>query len=516
MLEFLAISTAVFAVLGIAWYGFTAMGLIRPLFLPSPGQVISRLEELWRSGQLAADAGISIYRIGLGFLISTAIALPIGVLIGCYRAWEAAIEPLVDFIRYMPVVAFVPLTILWTGTGDTQKFLIIFIGTFFQQVLLVMDNVKSVPRNFIDLGRTLEMPEWRILQRIVLPSAMPAHLGLAADQPWLGLDLAGRRRARRRHLRARLPHHHGAAVLPDRSHLRLSPDPRHSRSRHRPGDETCRPAALSSSRGGLMAAPKLVIAGLGKTYRTGRGDTVALRGFDIAIEDNEFVALVGTSGCGKSTLLSIAAGLESHDEGTISIDGEPITMPGLDRGVVFQSYTLLPWLTALGNVEFALRAAGLAGREAAGIARAHLSLVGLDGFENAYPSELSGGMRQRVAIARALSYRPKMLLMDEPFGALDALTRHHMQELLTAIWEKHRLTVLFITHDVEEAIYLSDRVAVMTNRPGRIKSIIPVPLPRPRRYELISSPAFRSLQLEVLEEIRSESIAVAALGSALA
>jgi NitT/TauT family transport system permease protein len=171
--EYLAISTTVFATLAVAWYGFTATGMIRPLFLPSPGQVIARLQELWRSGQLAADAGISIYRIGVGFLISTVIALPVGVLIGCYRAWEAAIEPFVDFIRYMPVVAFVPLTILWTGTGDAQKFLIIFIGTFFQQVLLVMDNVKSVPRNFIDLGRTLEMPEWRILQRIVLPSAMP-------------------------------------------------------------------------------------------------------------------------------------------------------------------------------------------------------------------------------------------------------------------------------------------------------------------------------------------------------
>jgi NitT/TauT family transport system ATP-binding protein len=191
-------------------------------------------------------------------------------------------------------------------------------------------------------------------------------------------------------------------------------------------------------------------------------------------------------------------------------------MPGLDRGVVFQSYTLLPWLTALGNVEFALKAAGSAGRDAPSLARAHLHLVGLEGFENAYPNELSGGMRQRVAIARALSYRPKMLLMDEPFGALDALTRHHMQELLTAIWEKHRLTVLFITHDVEEAIYLSDRVAVMTNRPGRIKSIVPVPLPRPRRYELISSPEFRTLQLEVLDEIRAESMAVAALGRALA
>jgi NitT/TauT family transport system ATP-binding protein len=265
-----------------------------------------------------------------------------------------------------------------------------------------------------------------------------------------------------------------------------------------------------------MAESKLVIAGLGKTYRTGRGETVALKDVDLAIDENEFVALVGTSGCGKSTLLAIAAGLETHDAGAISIDGEPITMPGLDRGVVFQSYTLLPWLTALGNVEFALKAAGTPRHEATGIAQAHLALVGLEGFEGAYPSELSGGMRQRVAIARALSYRPKMLLMDEPFGALDALTRHHMQELLTAIWEKHRLTVLFITHDVEEAVYLSDRVAVMTNRPGRIKSIIPVPLPRPRRYELISTPEFRKLQLDVLEEIRSESMALAALGKVLA
>ena len=139
-----------------------------------PAQVLSRLGELWASGQLFADIGISIYRISFGFLISTIVALPVGILIGSYRRWEAAIEPLVDFIRYMPVVAFVPLTILWAGTGDVQKLLIIFIGTFFQQVLLVMDNVKSVPRDFINLGRTLQMPEWRILQRIVLPSAMPA------------------------------------------------------------------------------------------------------------------------------------------------------------------------------------------------------------------------------------------------------------------------------------------------------------------------------------------------------
>jgi NitT/TauT family transport system ATP-binding protein len=264
-----------------------------------------------------------------------------------------------------------------------------------------------------------------------------------------------------------------------------------------------------------MGARKLSIKGLGKTFVTDRAQTVALEGVDLDINENEFVALVGTSGCGKSTLLSIAAGLEQQSEGEISIDGVPIEEPGLDRGVVFQSYTLLPWLNAQQNVEFALKAAGKTSREATEIARDHLHLVGLDGFEQAFPAELSGGMKQRVAIARALSYRPKVLLMDEPFGALDALTRHHMQELLTGIWEKHRLTVLFITHDVEEAVYLADRVAVMTNRPGRIKAIIPVSLPRPRLYDMVASPEFQGIHKTVLQAIRSESLAASRLRETL-
>lgn len=172
--RFISIAIAVFLILGLVWWLVTALGWVTPLFLPSPEMVLARLKGLAVGGQLLQDTLISIYRISIGFLISTAFALPIGILIGSYRAWEAMIEPLVDFIRYMPVVAFVPLTILWTGTGDAQKFLIIFIGTFFQQVLLVMDNVKSVPRDFINLGRTLQMPERQILMRIILPSAMPA------------------------------------------------------------------------------------------------------------------------------------------------------------------------------------------------------------------------------------------------------------------------------------------------------------------------------------------------------
>ncbi|HKQ95030.1 MAG TPA: ABC transporter permease [Aestuariivirgaceae bacterium] len=172
--EFARIAALVFVGLAVLWWLATALRLVPPLFLPSPAAVFARLHELWRTGKLVDDTLVSVYRITVGFLISTSFAIPIGVLIGTYRAWEAAIEPVVDFVRYMPVVAFVPLTILWTGTGDSQKFLIIWIGTFFQQVLLVMDNVKSVPRDFINLGRTFGMPERRILARIIVPSAMPA------------------------------------------------------------------------------------------------------------------------------------------------------------------------------------------------------------------------------------------------------------------------------------------------------------------------------------------------------
>jgi NitT/TauT family transport system permease protein len=191
--EFIGLAAAVFVGLGLLWWLVTALELVKPLFLPPPGKVLQRLDELAESGKLVDDTLISIYRISVGFLISTAFALPIGVLIGCYRHWEAAIEPLVDFIRYMPVVAFIPLTIFWAGTGDAQKFLIIWIGTFFQQVLLIMDNVKSVPRDFVNLGRTLEMSETRILFRIVLPSALPAiwdSLRISLGWAWTWLVVA--------------------------------------------------------------------------------------------------------------------------------------------------------------------------------------------------------------------------------------------------------------------------------------------------------------------------------------
>src|SRR5215468_3395279 len=191
--EFVGIAVAVFVGLGILWWFVTAQKWVTPLILPTPGQVVARLYELAASGKLVSDTLVSVYRITVGFLLATVCALPIGVLIGCYRVWEAAIEPLVDFIRYMPVVAFIPLTILWSGTGDTQKFLIIWIGTFFQQVLLIMDNVKRVPMDYVNLGRTLELPERRILARIVVPSALPGiwdSLRISLGWAWTWLVLA--------------------------------------------------------------------------------------------------------------------------------------------------------------------------------------------------------------------------------------------------------------------------------------------------------------------------------------
>jgi NitT/TauT family transport system ATP-binding protein len=253
-------------------------------------------------------------------------------------------------------------------------------------------------------------------------------------------------------------------------------------------------------------AARLDISGVTKTYLAHGAEVVALDGIDLAIRNKEFATLLGPSGCGKSTLLRIVAGLARPSRGAVRLDGKAITGPGQDRGMVFQSYTLFPWLTVKENIRFGLDLAGLSRGEQDRVAREFIEKVGLRGFENAYPKGLSGGMKQRVAIARALANNPDILLLDEPFGALDAQTRSLMQELLTQVWEELHKTILFVTHDVEEAIFLSDRVFVMTARPGRIKAEIEIPLKRPRTYEMKATEAFSNLKLQALALIREEAI----------
>jgi NitT/TauT family transport system ATP-binding protein len=239
----------------------------------------------------------------------------------------------------------------------------------------------------------------------------------------------------------------------------------------------------------------------------------AVKDVSLNVQPSEFVSLIGPSGCGKSTILSIVAGFLNPSSGEALLDGVPITKPGSERGVVFQQYSLFPWLSVRDNVEFGLRMAGVAKSKREQNARTLLGLAGLLAFENHYPDQLSGGMKQRIGIVRALATSPQVLLMDEPFGALDTQTRVVMQEILTNMWQQFRISVLFITHDIDEAIFLSDRIYVMTARPGRIKAEITVPLPRPRTAAMIETPEFVALVHRLKGLIRAESIA--AMGSEL-
>ncbi len=232
--------------------------------------------------------------------------------------------------------------------------------------------------------------------------------------------------------------------------------------------------------------------------------TLALQATDLDVAENDFITILGPSGCGKSTLLRIVAGLDRQTAGEVTLEGQRITGPGADRGMVFQSYTLFPWLTVQDNVCFGLRERGMARAEQLETANAFLGKVGLRGFENHYPKQLSGGMQQRVAIARALANGPRMLLMDEPFGALDHQTRELMQELLLGMWEAEKKTVLFVTHDIDEAVFMGSRVVVMSARPGRIKLERRIELPHPRHYSVKTTPAFVELKAELTEQVRVE------------
>ena len=240
---------------------------------------------------------------------------------------------------------------------------------------------------------------------------------------------------------------------------------------------------------------RVLIEGVSKAF----GSTRALERIDLEIEDNDFLCILGPSGCGKSTLLRIVAGLEFPSTGKVLLDGQPVTRPGPDRGMVFQSYTLFPWLTVRQNVLFGSRATEP-------VADALIARVGLKGFENHYPKQLSGGMQQRTALARALANDPKILLLDEPFGALDNQTRALMQELLLGIWEADRKTVLFVTHDIDEAIFMGSRVAVMSARPGRLKTMVPIGLQHPRHYTMKTTPEFSAYKARLTEEIRVEAM----------
>ena len=253
--------------------------------------------------------------------------------------------------------------------------------------------------------------------------------------------------------------------------------------------------------------PKIRVEGVTYTYTPPRGRPVrALEDVSLDVRENEFLAILGPSGCGKSTLLYQIGGFLPVQAGRITVDGRPIAGPGPDRGIVFQHFALFPWKTVRQNVLYGLEKQGVPRARRLEVARHFIDLVHLTGFEDAYPSQLSGGMKQRVALARTLAFEPGTLLMDEPFGALDAQTRSLMQEELLAIWNRARSTVVFVTHDVREAVYLADRVAVMTARPGRIKAIVDTAFPREAGAEVTSRPEFQARVEELWKLVRDEAL----------
>lgn len=251
----------------------------------------------------------------------------------------------------------------------------------------------------------------------------------------------------------------------------------------------------------------LTIENLVKSFPKKEGAMVAIQDFNLEVKEGEFVCILGPSGCGKTTLLRIIAGLETLTSGTILLQDKPITGPGSDRGMVFQDFALFPWRNVRKNVEFGLEIKKVPPTQRSAISNRFIELVGLKGFENYHPNQLSGGMKQRVGIARALANDPALLLMDEPFGALDAQTRNLMQKELLRIWQETKKTVIFITHSVDEACYLADRIVVMTSRPGTIKEIFDVTMPRPRDR---ASVEFAQLRKKILEELEREVISAPA------
>lgn len=258
----------------------------------------------------------------------------------------------------------------------------------------------------------------------------------------------------------------------------------------------------------MKTRERIVFDQVRKEFPSHGGRLVAVEDFSLTIREGEFISLVGPSGCGKTTLLSMLAGFVQPTAGTVALDGAPVTEPGPERGVIFQEYGVFPWLTVRDNIGFGLtlKASHVSATERASVVDRYIDLMGLRGFERAYPKTLSGGMKQRVALARAYAVRPEFLLMDEPFGALDAQTRTAMQDLLLHVLETEGKTVFFITHSVEEALYLSSRVVVITARPSRIRRVIDVPFPYPRREDLHRRPKFVELTYELRELVMQEYV----------
>ena len=475
-------------------------------------------------GSMLHHAAATLYRVLIGFGLAVAVGLPLGVLMGRFRPVEHFVLPLASALMPIPSLAWVPVFILWFGLGDTVTMLIVFYAALFPMLLNTWSGVRSVNPIWLRAAGAMGADERALFWKVIIPGASPfiiAGLRQSFLRSWIAVIGAEMLAASELgpglgHLRRQAisqcrrddgvdPGDRPASALPPsgwcsarssappsiagawrgwrRGKRRCAakwPDDRCQRAMYGAVFTRC-PAFAGHDNDQRTAMAHIEARDISLIYDTPGGTVPGVSGVSFSMEASEFLCIVGPSGCGKSTLLNIIAGFLTPTAGEIRIGGQPVRGYGMDRGVVFQDFAqLFPWRTALGNVAFGLEMKGMPKAERETIALEQLRLVKLEKFAKSYPHHLSGGMQQRVAIARALAYNPAVLLMDEPFAALDALTRDDMQRLLADVWRSTRKTVIYVTHNLAEAVYLADRVVVMTPHPGKVKTEVPIRLPRPR------------------------------------
>ncbi len=509
------------------WQLASSAGWFDPSFVPSPGAVLDswwqwifgpRSELAWNSGTWFEYVGLSAWRVVVGFAIASVIGISVGVLIGWFSLMNDLLDPIVQGLRPIPMTAWLPFATFIFGIREGAAIFLIAMGSFFPIAVSCAIGAEQTPKNLVRAALMLGTPPRKLLLRVVLPSSLPyvfnglrVGLGIAwvlvivsemlAVKGGIGYAMWTAYQFVRIDLIIAAMFTMGLlGLISDRNPSLAQP-------------ETVAVEHGIASPLTRSAAGRIECQAVRKSYRDAAEGTevVALDGFTLDIEPREFLTLLGPSGCGKSTLLNILAGFEKPDAGKVLLNGVSIVRPGPDRGVVFQDYALFPWLNIQHNVEYGLREKGLSAEETHAIAKRYLAMVGLTGFERRFPHELSGGMRQRVALIRVLAIDPQILLMDEPFAAVDAQTRIILQEELERLWLQTLKTVVFVTHSVDEAIYLSDRVTVMTARPGVVKAIVSIDLPRPRDP---TSDAFNRHRREITQLIEVESRKVFAAAAA--
>ena len=493
----------------LGWHLLSTSGLVNRILTPTPGDVVQAIVTGIGNGMILLDVAWSVSRVVVGYLLGAVLGIAAGLLTARYQFINNLLSPTLQTLRPIPPIAIVPLTIIWFGLTEGAKYFLVAWGVFFVVWIATFMGVQRINPLLIRAAQSLGRAAETDAARGDLSRRAPVHRGRAQDFGHHRVLLARGRGGRRRIRRRCVPGQHRSPEHADGTHDRLPVRAGRDLGRRRLRlQQDCAPRGVLAvtAVGTHGRTGNISLRDVQVEFGAGASRVRAIERVSLDIPSGEFAALLGPSGCGKSTLLNVVAGFIAPTQGSAALDGKAIVAPGSERGVVFQQPALFPWKTVRQNIALGPRMAGLSRREVDDITGHFMELVGLNQFADHYPDALSGGMQQRVGIARALANNPSVLLMDEPFGSLDAQTRELMQENLLRIWDRNRTTVLFVTHDIDEAVYLADRVVLMSARPASLIADIIVELKRPRNPEVLDTAEFLDVKKTCRDLIREESI----------